>query len=231
MTSWMECGCGGDVTLYEHPGEEYYGRTWPILLTGNCKRCGMFHATVPGSLKAEFEKARIEYERDEIRRMREEEEQREEEYRQYLATLSPEELLKELGPESYPWFYVRIHDSPGRGGQVLTALTMERARIVGTAAAKKGQYITVEQDYKTLDEWRHGDRPELKKYYVHTEWDFTVHDTGEHEDAKRTINCGSLEDARRVAESEKRYWTNRPSNTYYRWSIIDEDGKLMEASA
>ena len=58
-----------------------------------------------------------------------------------------------------------------------------------------------------------------------------MHDTGEHEDAKRTINCGSLEDARRVAESEKRYWTNRPSNTYYRWSIIDEDGKLMEASA
>lgn len=58
MTSWTECGCGGDVILYEQPNVEMYGHTWPLLLTGNCKLCGRYHETVPLSMRAEFEKAR-----------------------------------------------------------------------------------------------------------------------------------------------------------------------------
>ncbi|MBE6524447.1 MAG: hypothetical protein E7Z65_06220 [Thermoplasmata archaeon] len=226
MTSWMECGCGGDVVLYENPGEERFGRKW-FLLTGNCKRCGMYHETVPLADLKEFRRL---MEEDEVRRYREQLEKEEKEYRRHLASLTPEELLEEVGPDHYPWFYVRIHNTPGRGGSIQRALTLQTAREAGTAVAEKGQYITIEQHFKTIEEWRHGERPELKKYHVHCEWDYTVHDTGAHENAMRTINCGSLEDARRVAHSEERYWTNRPTNTFFRWNITDEDGNFVEAS-
>lgn len=61
MTSWMECGCGGDVILYENPGAERYGKKW-MLYTGHCKLCGRYHETVSGGEKAAFERARQEYE-------------------------------------------------------------------------------------------------------------------------------------------------------------------------
>jgi len=71
MTSWMECGCGADVVLYENPGEEFYGRVWPVILRGTCKSCGMQHITVPLSMKAEWDRARMEYEQDLDRQVRE----------------------------------------------------------------------------------------------------------------------------------------------------------------
>lgn len=231
MTSWTECGCGGDVILYENPNQEYMGRVWPILLTGNCRLCGRFHVDVPGDLKKELAQARIDYERAEIRKAVEEEERAKAEYRAWLKTLSPEELLKEVGPEHYPWFYVRIHERPGRGGSVFHALTIERARIYGTAVAKKGEIITIEQDYQPIEEWVHGERPELKKYFVIYEHDYIVHDTGERKDTKGKINCGCLEDAKRIALNELAYWTKSPGNTYFRYSITDEDGNLVEAFA
>ena len=62
MTSWMECGCGGDVTLYENPGVERYGRKW-MILTGTCKSCGMYHETVPLSDLKEYRRLMEEDER------------------------------------------------------------------------------------------------------------------------------------------------------------------------
>jgi len=231
MSSWMECGCGGDVILYENPNQEYMGRVWPILLTGNCRLCGRYHVDVPGDLKKDLAQARIDYERAEIRKVVEEEERAEEERRQWLKTLAPEELLKEVGPDHYPWVYYRIHDKPGKGGLVVAALTIERARIGATAIAQKGQIITIEQDYQPIEEWVHGERPELQKYIVAAEWDYTINRTGELVETSNRVNCGCLEDAKRIALKNRELWIKNKGNTYYRYTITTEDGNLVEAFA
>lgn len=65
MTSWMECGCGGDVILYENPDVERYGRRW-MILAGDCKACGMHHETVPLSDLKEYRRLMEEDERRQV---------------------------------------------------------------------------------------------------------------------------------------------------------------------
>lgn len=60
MTSWMECGCGGDVTLYEGV-EERFGRKWHMF-AGNCKVCGMYHEVVSAGEREEYDRLKEEYE-------------------------------------------------------------------------------------------------------------------------------------------------------------------------
>jgi len=83
MTSWMECGCGEGVTLYENPDAEYYGKKWPMIFTGICKACGMRHIEPPASLKKEWDEAREEFEL-ELARL-EEEHMKEQDGRYYGA--------------------------------------------------------------------------------------------------------------------------------------------------
>ncbi|MBR6911168.1 MAG: hypothetical protein IKN41_04855 [Candidatus Methanomethylophilaceae archaeon] len=153
MTSWMECGCGGDVVLYENPDTERFGKRW-MLLTGNCRSCGRYHEDVPGWQRADYLKAKAKYEmmieedRKERQRIMEEQEQAR------LDALSPEELLKEVGPDNYPWFHVFIHmDSWGAVEEHLHAMTLEAAKHVADLRRGSGT-IRVERNFKVLYEGR-----------------------------------------------------------------------------
>ena len=113
MSSWMECGCGGDVVLSENPGEIRYGRAWN-LLTGNCRKCGRYHETVAGSQRLEFHIAREQWEREQARIEQEQRELWEKEEQERLASLSPEDLLQEVGKDNYPWAHLFVK-RPGEG--------------------------------------------------------------------------------------------------------------------
>lgn len=69
--------------MYENPDAEFFGRKWPMVLRGICPSCGLQHITVPDSLKPEWDRARIEYETELIRR--EEEQVRQMDGRYYGA--------------------------------------------------------------------------------------------------------------------------------------------------
>lgn len=232
MTSWMECGCGGDVTLYEHPGEERYGRRW-MLLTGKCRQCGRYYETVP---MADLKEYRRLMEEDEIRQYREQKEKEEREYREHLESLTPEELLQEIGPDRYPWFYVVFEDLPVPEGGKRTydmigrtshALTLEHAYTIATLYLRPTQHCRIEQHHKVIDEWTYGDRP-FERFTVSVHHDYVVHDTGE---VKESESCGirelTLDEARTKAEKEARSWLDR-SATYFSYWIKDKDGNVVE---
>ena len=227
MTSWMECGCGGDVILYENPGTERYGRTW-MILTGTCKQCGMYHETVPMADLKEYKRLMQE---DELRQLRQEIEAEKEQERQYRESLTPQQLLEYLGPDEYPWFHVFICDKPMSAGHHTHALTLEDARLIGTAQARKGQWITVERGYEVLDRWQDGTRPELKRFYGRIYHDYKVHDTGEikHTNGESTHIDADLDRLRdRMRKEMARWMSPDHSATYFRFTIEDEDGKIIE---
>ena len=219
MTSWMECGCGGDVVLYEHPGEERFGRKW-MILTGTCRSCGRYHETVPARDLPEYRRL---MEEDEVRRWHEEQEARRKEEQELLAKMTPKERLEYLGPDRYPWFYVYVHNEPVRAGSVSEALTLESARWSGTFRADKGQWITIEQNHEILEQWQHGTRPELTKVFSHHKHDMVVHDTGERKTYEGGMVHKSFEDAKAYEEKQRAYWLGR-SATFYEYCLYDENG-------
>jgi len=151
MTSWMECGCGGDVILHENPGEERYGRQWRMILSGNCKQCGRFHETVPFDQRHLFEKAKSEYEEQREQELRDIERSIGEEEKARLAKLTPAELLKELGPDDYPWFHLFVHfDGDGEVWSHHLALTLEAAEKLASNLYGVSRDYRVERGHKIL---------------------------------------------------------------------------------
>lgn len=231
MTSWMECGCGGDVTLYENPGAEYLGRKWPMLFAGNCRQCGRYYVDVPGNMRSELEQARRDHEQEENRMAVEERKREQEEYKAFLATLSPEELLAEVGPDKYPWFHVFVHRGPLAEGQRAHgihehALTLESARRRGTVLAQKGDWITIERDHERIESFEDGSRPKLRRYYAVIHHDYRHADTGEVSEVTTTFTDIDPDECWRWAEWERRSWLDR-SATYFSYQIRDDDGNVL----
>lgn len=155
MTSHMECGCGGSVFLYEAPNEEYYGRRWRMILAGNCRQCGRHYVTVPFDLRLEFEKAKEEYERIMEEERRRIQEQIDAEEKERISKLPPEEQLKALGPDKYPWFHVLVHfDTWGAVEEHHTALTMESAEELAKRLHGGSRTYRIERYHKLLKEGR-----------------------------------------------------------------------------
>lgn len=152
MTSWMECGCGGDVVLYEEPGAIRYGRAWN-LLTGNCKTCGRYHETVVGNQRLDFHIAREQWEKERDRIEKEQMEQWDKEEEERLAGLSPEELLEELGKEHYPWAHLFVR-RPGEGCELhMEYLTPEGCENAAKRMALFGPIdYRIEQNHKVVKE-------------------------------------------------------------------------------
>jgi len=152
MSSWMECGCGGDVVLSENPGEIRYGRAWN-LLTGNCRKCGRYHETVAGSQRLEFHIAREQWEKERDRIEKEQMEQWDREEEERLSKLTPEELLEEVGEDHYPWAHLFVK-RPGEGCeshmQYLTPEGCEKA--VERMSLYSPVYYRIEQNHKVLKE-------------------------------------------------------------------------------
>jgi len=155
MTSWMECGCGGDVILHEAPNEERYGKKWRMLLAGKCKTCGRFYETVPFDQRLAFEAAKKECERIMEEERRRIQEQIDAEEKERISKLSPEEQLKALGPDKYPWFHVLVHfDSWGAVEEHHTALTMESAEELAKRLHGGSRTYRIERYHKLLKEGR-----------------------------------------------------------------------------
>ncbi len=152
MTSWMECGCGGDVILHEEPGTMRYGREWN-LLTGNCKTCGRYHETVPMNQRLEFHIAREQWEKEKEREAAEMQELWDQMEEERLSKLTPEELLEEVGEDHYPWAHLFVR-RPGEGCeshmQYLTPEGCEKA--VERMSMFSPVYYRIEQHHKVLKE-------------------------------------------------------------------------------
>lgn len=231
MTSWMECGCGGDVTLYEYPGEERFGRKW-FLLKGSCKQCGRYYETVPTADLKEFRRL---MEEDEIRQFREQKEREVKEYNEYLESLTPKELLNELGPEHYPWIYLVFENVMLPEGQTRTlqdlghtsyCLTLADAYRSATLYLRPNQHCRIEQNHEIIDEWTYGDR-DFERFIVSVHYDYIVRDTGE---VRESTSCGirelTVEEAKEKADEEAMRCLGG-SSTFFDYWIKDKDGNVV----